>query len=305
MPWLALAANFAWLVLTGLLYRQAVQTNAEHSLELEHTTFYNSATINGRQKLDTAHGACMLRKVTMVQQPISCRNQATVTTRIDSPHADVNPATHEPPVIRTQLARRRITASVVNNATPYENMARCVGAFDSKPVMGNYQGFPPPEIGEKGGLRFAQRADCSAKLSAVSRWQTSGRCAGQHKREPRRHNVQKPRQAAAQHAAIVWFAGYNGRLAIGGITFNLTHRRWLAEEASRMKSAFMNTLSRYAHTAYCDSRHERAGAKRPARNRAEKRPWDTCRKRQACARWWAILWTTPRWSRAPTLSCPL
>lgn len=37
-PWLALAASFAWLVLTGVLYfRQAVQTNAEHSLELEHT----------------------------------------------------------------------------------------------------------------------------------------------------------------------------------------------------------------------------------------------------------------------------
>ena len=35
MPWLALAASFAWLVLTGLLYRQAVQTNAEHSLELD------------------------------------------------------------------------------------------------------------------------------------------------------------------------------------------------------------------------------------------------------------------------------
>ena len=34
MPWLALAASFAWLVLTGVLYRQAVQTNAEHSLEL-------------------------------------------------------------------------------------------------------------------------------------------------------------------------------------------------------------------------------------------------------------------------------
>lgn len=34
-----------------------------------------------------------------------------------------------------------------------------------------------------------------------------------------------------------------GVLAIGGLTFNLTHRRWLAEEASRMKSSFMGHLS--------------------------------------------------------------
>ena len=34
-----------------------------------------------------------------------------------------------------------------------------------------------------------------------------------------------------------------GVLAIGGITLNLTRRRWLAEEASRMKSAFMGHLS--------------------------------------------------------------
>ena len=37
--------------------------------------------------------------------------------------------------------------------------------------------------------------------------------------------------------------GLTGVLAIGGLTLNLTRRRWLAEETSRMKSAFMARLS--------------------------------------------------------------
>lgn len=39
-----------------------------------------------------------------------------------------------------------------------------------------------------------------------------------------------------------------GVLAVGGLTLNLTRRRWLAEEASRMKSAFMGRLSHDMHT---------------------------------------------------------
>lgn len=37
--------------------------------------------------------------------------------------------------------------------------------------------------------------------------------------------------------------GVTGVLAIGGLTLNLTRRRWQAEETSRMKSAFMARLS--------------------------------------------------------------
>ena len=57
MPWLALAASLAWLVLTGLLYRQAVQVNAEHSLELEHTRLSTMAQqLMDARNWNAAHG---------------------------------------------------------------------------------------------------------------------------------------------------------------------------------------------------------------------------------------------------------
>lgn len=76
----------------------------------------------------------------------------------------------------------------------------------------------------------------------------------------------------------------------GGITLNLTHRRWLAEEASRMKSAFMGHLSHDMRTPLTAIRHERVGTKSCPKSKAQK-PWDICRKRQKpCAKWWVTSW---------------
>lgn len=54
------------------------------------------------------------------------------------------------------------------------------------------------------------------------------------------HNVERQQR---NMQLLYFLLGLTGVLAIGGLTLNLTRRRWLAEETSRMKSAFMARLS--------------------------------------------------------------
>ena len=117
MPWLALAASFAWLVLTGVLYRQAVQTNAEHSLELEHTRLSTMAQqLMDARNWNAAHGGVYVAQSDYGQpNPWLPTSEQTVTTRDGRTLVLVNPA-----YMSRQLAERSshegVTISVISNA---------------------------------------------------------------------------------------------------------------------------------------------------------------------------------------------
>ena len=275
MPWLALAASFAWLVLTGLLYRQAVQTNAEHSLELEHTRLSTMAQqLMDARNWNAAHGGVYVAQSDYGQpNPWLPESERTVTTRDGRTLVLVNPA-----YMSRQLAERSshegVTISVVSNAPLRpENMAdvwersalaRCA---EETPEV-----FTPPQKSGEGGLRLLSVLIAQQSCLRCHVGRQVGDVLGGISVSQDATMFQKSLDKQLRNMRLLYgLLAITGVLAIGGITFNLTHRRWLAEEASRMKSAFMGHLSHYAYAAYCDCRHERTGAKkRPARNRAEK-----------------------------------
>ena len=252
MPWLALAASFAWLVLTGVLYKQAVQTNAEHSLEVEHTRLSTMAQqLMDARNWNAAHGGVYVAQSDYGQpNPWLPESERTVTTRDGRTLVLVNPA-----YMSRQLAERSshegVTISVVGNAPLRpENMAdvwersalaRCA---EETPEV-----FTPPQqgSGKQGsgqGLRL---------LSVLVAQQSCLRCHVGRKVGDVLGGISVSQDATAFQKSLdrqqrnmrllYGLLGITGVLAIGGITFNLTHRRWLAEEASRMKSAFMGHLS--------------------------------------------------------------
>lgn len=248
MPWLALAASLAWLVLTGVLYRQAVQTNAEHSLELEHMRLSTMAQqLMDARNWNAAHGG-----VYVFQSDYGQPNQwlpeseRTVSTKDGRTLVLVNPA-----YMSRQLAERSsregLNISIVGNAPLRpENMAdvwersalaRCA---DETPEV-----FAPPLQGSsEQGLRL---------LSVLVAQKSCLRCHVGRKEGEVLGGVSVSQDATAFHKSLehqlhnmrllYGLLAVTGVLAIGGITFNLTHRRWLAEEASRMKSVFMGHLS--------------------------------------------------------------
>ena len=129
MPWLALAASFAWLVLTGLLYRQAVQTNAEHSLELEHTRLSTMAQqLMDARNWNAAHGGVYVAQSDYGQpNPWLPKAEQTVTTRDGRTLVLVNPA-----YMSRQLAERSshegVTISVVSNARSGQKIWQTCGS---------------------------------------------------------------------------------------------------------------------------------------------------------------------------------
>ena len=245
MPWLALAASLAWLVLTGLLYRQAVQVNAEHSLELEHTRLSTMAQqLMDARNWNAAHGGVYVAQSDYGQpNPWLPESERTVTTQDGRTLVLVNPA-----YMSRQLAERSsragVSISVISSAPLRpENMAdvwersalaRCA---DETPEV-----FTPPQQGS--GLRL---------LSVLMAQQSCLRCHVGKKVGEVLGGISVSQDATAFQKSLdrqlhnmrllYGLLAITGVLAIGGITFNLTHRRWLAEEASRMKSAFMGHLS--------------------------------------------------------------
>jgi len=247
MPWLAIAASLAWLVLTGVLYKNAVQVNAEHSLELEHTRLSTMAQqLMDARNWNAAHGGVYVAQSEYGQpNPWLPESERTVKTQDGRTLVLVNPA-----YMSRQLAERSsregVSISIISNAPLRpENMAnvwersalaRCA---DETPEV-----FTPPRQGDGQSLRL---------LSVLMAQQSCLRChAGrkvgdvlggisvsqdatpfQKSLEQQRHNMR----------LLYGLLAVTGVLAIGGITLNLTRRRWLAEEASRMKSAFMGHLS--------------------------------------------------------------
>ena len=246
MPWLALAASFAWLVLTGLLYRQAVQTNAEHSLELEHTRLSTMAQqLMDARNWNAAHGGVYVAQSDYGQpNPWLPKAEQTVTTHDGRTLVLVNPA-----YMSRQLAERSshegVTISVVSNAPLRpENMAdvwersalaRCA---EETPEV-----FTPPLHGG-GGLRLLSVLIAQQSCLRCHVGRQVGEVLGGISVSQDATTFQKSLDKQLRNMRLLYgLLAIMGVLAIGGITLNLTHRRWLAEEASRMKSAFMGHLS--------------------------------------------------------------
>ena len=247
MPWLALAASFAWLVLTGLLYRQAVQTNAEHSLELEHTRLSTMAQqLMDARNWNAAHGGVYVAQSDYGQpNPWLPESEQTVSTRDGRTLVLVNPA-----YMSRQLAERSshegVTISVVSNAPLRpENMAdvwersalaRCA---EETPEV-----FTPPQHGNGNGLRLLSVLIAQQSCLRCHVGRQVGEVLGGISVSQDATIFQKSLDKQLRNMRLLYgLLAITGVLAIGGITFNLTHRRWLAEEASRMKSAFMGHLS--------------------------------------------------------------
>lgn len=246
MPWLALAASFAWLVLTGVLYRQAVQTNAEHSLELEHTRLSTMAQqLMDARNWNAAHGGVYVAQSDYGQpNPWLPKAEQTVTTSDGRTLVLVNPA-----YMSRQLAERSshegVTISVVSNAPLRpENMAdvwersALVRCAEETPEV-----FTPPQQGG-GGLRLLSVLIAQQSCLRCHVGRQVGEVLGGISVSQDATTFQKSLDKQLHNMRLLYgLLAVTGVLAIGGITFNLTHRRWLAEEASRMKSAFMGHLS--------------------------------------------------------------
>lgn len=247
MPWLALAASLAWLVLTGVLYRQAVQTNAEHSLELEHTRLSTMAQqLMDARNWNAAHGGVYVAQSEYGQpNPWLPESEQTVTTQDGRTLVLVNPA-----YMSRQLAERSsregVTISVVSNAPLRpENMAdvwersalsRCA---EETPEV-----FTPPLHDSKQGLRLLSVLIAQQSCLRCHAGRQVGEVLGGISVSQDATVFQKSLDKQLHNMRLLYgLLAVTGVLAIGGITFNLTHRRWLAEEASRIKSAFMGHLS--------------------------------------------------------------
>ena len=247
MPWLVLVASLAWLGLTGFLYSQAVQVNAEHSLELEHTRLSTMAQqLMDARNWNAAHGGVYVEKSDYGQpNPWLPESERTVTTQDVRTLVLVNPA-----YMSRQLAERSsregVTISVISSAPLRpENMAdvweksalaRCA---EETPEV-----FTAPQPGNGQSLRL---------LSVLMAQQSCLRCHVNKKVGEVLGGISVSQDASSFHRGLerqrynmrllYGLLAFTGVLAIGGLTFNLTHRRWLAEEASRMKSSFMGHLS--------------------------------------------------------------
>ena len=247
MPWLVLVASLAWLGFTGFLYSQAVQVNAEHSLELEHTRLSTMAQqLMDARNWNAAHGGVYVEKSDYGQpNPWLPESERTVTTQDGRTLVLVNPA-----YMSRQLAERSsregLTISVISSAPLRpENMAdvweksalaRCA---EETPEV-----FAAPQPGNSQSLRL---------LSVLMAQQSCLRCHTNKKVGEVLGGISVSQDASSFHKGLerqrynmrllYGLLAVTGVLAIGGLTFNLTHRRWLAEEASRMKSSFMGHLS--------------------------------------------------------------
>lgn len=245
--WVPLLACFFWLVLTLALYRQAAQVDEAHRLELEHTRLSTVA----RQLMDArnwnaAHGGVyVLRSEYGQPNPWLPDGERTVTTEDGRTLVLMNPA-----YMSRQLAERNsqpgIGISIISNvplrpenkADAWESGALSQCTEEAREI------FSAPGEDGQGKLRLlsvlvAQQSCLRCHLGRKVGEVLGGISVSQnadaylHNVEQQQHNMQ----------LLYSLLGLTGVLAIGGLTLNLTRRRWLAEETSRMKSAFMARLS--------------------------------------------------------------
>lgn len=245
--WLPLLACFLWLVFTMGLYRQASRVDEAHRLELEHTRLSTVA----RQLMDArnwnaAHGGVYVLESEYGKPNLWLpEGERTVTTGDGRTLVLMNPA-----YMSRQLAERNsesgIEISVISNmplrpenmADTWENDAL------SQCTAGAREIFSAPQPGSHGKLRLLSVlvAQQSCLRCHVSRkvGEVLGGISVSQDGEAYVHNAALQQRNMRMLYALLALTGV---LAVGGLTLNLTRRRWLAEEASRMKSAFMARLS--------------------------------------------------------------
>lgn len=246
-PWPALVACMAWLGLTYVLYSQAMRVNEEHSLALEHTRLSTMAQqLMDARNWNAAHGGVYVEKSNYGQPNIWLPEaERTVTTQDGRTLVLVNPA-----YMSRQLAERSsregVSISIISNAPLRpENMAdvweksalaKCAEQTQevfSAPQADNGQSLRLLSvlIAQQSCLRCHINRSVGEVLGGISVSQDAS--AFHQSLESQRHNMR----------LLYGLLAITGLLAIGGLTLNLTHRRWLAEEASRIKSSFMGRLS--------------------------------------------------------------
>lgn len=245
--WLPLLACFFWLVFTLALYRQAVRVDEAHRLELEHTRLSTVA----RQLMDArnwnaAHGGVYVLKSAYGQPNLWLPEaERTVDTEDGRTLVLMNPA-----YMSRQLAERNsepgIAISIISNVPLRpENKA---DAWESEALgqctEGAWEIFSSPETDGQGKLRLlsvlvAQESCLRCHLGRQVGEVLGGISVSQNADAYMHNAVLRQRNMRLLYSLL----GLTGVLAIGGLTLNLTRRRWLAEETSRMKSAFMARLS--------------------------------------------------------------
>ncbi|MFT4300963.1 MAG: ATP-binding protein [Desulfovibrio sp.] len=245
--WVPLLACFFWLVLTLALYRQASQVDEAHRLELEHTRLSTVA----RQLMDArnwnaTHGGVYVLKSEYGQpNPWLPEGERTLATEDGRTLVLMNPA-----YMSRQLAERSsepgIGISIISNvplrpenkADTWESGALGQCTEEAREV------FSAPGEDGQGKLRLlsvlvAQESCLRCHLGRKVGEVLGGISVSQDA-DVYLHNVE---QQQRNMQLLYSLLGLTGVLAIGGLTLNLTRRRWLAEETSRMKSAFMARLS--------------------------------------------------------------
>ncbi|OXS30016.1 MAG: hypothetical protein BCS36_04765 [Desulfovibrio sp. MES5] len=245
--WLPLLACFFWLVFTLALYRQAARVDEAHRLELEHTRLSTVA----RQLMDArnwnaAHGGVYVLKSAYGQaNPWLPEAERTVDTADGRTLVLMNPA-----YMSRQLAERNsepgIGISIISNVPLRpENKA---DAWESDALgqctEGAQEIFSAPETDGQGKLRLLSVLVAQESCLRCHLGRTVGEVLGgisvSQNAEAYMHNAGLQQRNMRLLYSLL---GLTGVLAIGGLTLNLTRRRWLAEETSRMKSAFMARLS--------------------------------------------------------------
>ena len=245
--WLPLLACFLWLVFTLALYRQAARVDEAHRLELEHTRLSTVA----RQLMDArnwnaVHGGVYVLKSAYGQpNPWLPEAERTVETADGRTLVLMNPA-----YMSRQLAERNsqpgIGISIISNVPLRpENKA---DAWESDALGQCTEGareiFSAPETDGQGKLRLLNVLVAQDSCLRCHQGRKVGEVLGgisvSQNAEAYMHNADMQQRNMRLLYSLL---GLTGVLAIGGLTLNLTRRRWLAEETSRMKSAFMARLS--------------------------------------------------------------
>ncbi|MDD4701720.1 MAG: DUF3365 domain-containing protein, partial [Desulfovibrio sp.] len=245
--WVPLLACFFWLVLILALYRQAAQVDEAHRLELEHTRLSTVA----RQLMDArnwnaAHGGVYVLQSAYGQpNPWLPENERTLASEDGRTLVLMNPA-----YMSRQLAERNsepgIGISIISNvplrpenkADDWESGALAQCTEDSREI------FSAPGEDGQGKLRLLSvlvaQQSCLRCHVGRQAGEVLGGISVSQDADAYLHNAGKQQRNMRLLYSLL---GLTGVLAIGGLTLSLTRRRWLAEETSRMKSAFMARLS--------------------------------------------------------------
>lgn len=245
--WLPVLAGLLWLGLTLGLYSRAARVDEEHRLELERIRLSTVA----RQLLDArnwnaAHGGVYVPESDLGRpNPWLPPHERTLKTADGRTLVLMNPA-----YMSRQLAERTswpgISISIIGRRPlrPENQSDTWEGEALIECTEGRQEIFSPPDENGQGRLRLltvlvAQqsclRCHADSRVGEVLGGISVSQDAG-----PYLHNAAKQEGNMRLLYALL---GVTGVLAIGGLTLNLTRRRWQAEETSRMKSAFMARLS--------------------------------------------------------------